>query len=217
MRKSLGVMVAVLLLLTTGVVFAHGPVRQKVIEKIEIGAAPDVVWGKIKNFGDMAWLPGVKSTDSANLPAGDGECEKSAKNEQVWVASGEKADTATAPCAMRTLALENGGTIDEVIKDYDSEKMEYGYKITKMSAVKTIKHSGEEVAIPALPVSNYSASIQVKDNKNGGSQVIWKAGFYRGYMKNNPPAELNEEVAVNAVTGTFKKGLENLKTLAEGK
>ncbi|MCI0733213.1 MAG: SRPBCC family protein [Methylococcaceae bacterium] len=217
MRKLLRIVIPGLLLVTTSVAFAHGPVRKKVVEKINIGAAPDVVWGTIKNFGDMAWLPGVKSTDSANLPAGDGECEENSKSELVWVGTGEKSGTGSTPCATRTLTLDEGGTIEEVIKDYSSEKMEYAYKISKMSTVKTIQYSGEEVAITTLPVSNYSATIQVKEDKKGGSEVTWKAAFYRGYMKNNPPPELTEDVAVNAVTGVFKKGLGNLKTIAEGK
>ncbi|MGH8549916.1 MAG: SRPBCC family protein [Methylococcales bacterium] len=217
MRTSLRVMVLGLLMLTSSVAFAHGPVRQKVVEKINIAAAPDVVWGAIKNFGDMAWLPGVKSTDSANLPAGDGKCEKNSTNERVWVGTEEKSGAGTTPCATRTLTLDGGGTIEEVIKDYSNKKMEYAYKISKMSTVKTIQYSGEEVVITALPVSNYSATIQVKEGKQGGCEVIWKAAFYRGYMNNNPPPELTEEVAVNAVTGVFQKGLGNLKTTAEGK
>jgi mxaD protein len=217
MRKSLWIIIPGLLLFVTSVAFAHGPVRQKVVEKITIDAAPDIVWGAIKNFGDMAWLPGVKSTDSANLPAGDGECEENSKNELTWLGAGQKSGAGTAPCATRTLTLDTGGTIEEVIKDYSSEKMEYAYKIAKMSTVKTIQYSGEEVAITTLPVSNYSASIQVKEDKKGGSEVIWKAAFYRGYMNNNPPPELTEEVAVNAVTEVFKKGLGNLKSIAEKK
>jgi Polyketide cyclase / dehydrase and lipid transport len=217
MKKMLGITVPVCLLLSAGLTFAHGPVRQKVVEKIQIDAAPDVVWEKLKNFGDLAWLPPVQATESANLPAGDGDCEENAKNESVWVGKGEDAATAAIPCATRTLKLDNGGTVDEVIKKYDSGKMLYAYKITDMSTVKTIQYSGEEVAIKAVPVSNYSATIMVKDDKKGGSEVIWQAAFYRGYMNNNPPPELTEEVAVEAISGIFKKGLANLKTIAEKK
>ena len=42
-----------------------------------------------------------------------------------------------------------------------------------------------------FPVTNYAASITVKASGDG-SEVIWKAAYYRGYMKNNPPKELNE-------------------------
>lgn len=217
MIKLLRVVIPGCMLLSAAVAFAHGPVRQKVVEKIKIDAAPDVVWGAINNFGDMKWLPQVQATDSANLPAGDGDCEENTKNEMVWVGKGEDVGTAATPCATRTLTLDNGSSIEEVIKKYDSKKMLYAYKISDMSTVTTIQYSGEEVAIKALPVSNYSANIMVKDDRKGGSEVIWQAAFYRGYMNNNPPPELTEEVAVNAVTGIFQNGLANLKTIVEGK
>lgn len=217
MSKIVGVIVPGLMLFGMSAVLAHGPVRQKVVEKIQIDAAPDVVWGAIKNFGELAWLPGVKSTDSSNLQNGDGECTKNARNQSVWVGKGEDANTASTPCAIRTVTLDDSNTIKEVIKSYSNEEMAYAYKISKMSTVKTIRYSGQEVAISTVPVTNYSASIVVKDNRKGGSEVIWKAGFYRGYMNNNPPPELTEKVAVDAVTGIFRKGLANLKILAEGK
>lgn len=217
MKNKLMLILSALLLISASLAFAHGPVRQKVVEKIEIDAAPDVVWGALKNYGDMAWVPGVKSTDSANLPESDGKCEENTKNEMVWVSKGSKADDSTTACATRTLTLDDGGTIDETIKKYSDKKRMYSYKISDMSTVKTIQYSGEDVAIKVIPATNYSANIIVKDNKNGGSEVIWKAGFYRGYMNNNPPPELTEEVAVEAVSGLFKKGLENLKKTVEGK
>lgn len=217
MRKVLGIVVPGLLLLSTTVSFAHGPVRQKVNEKIKIAAAPDVVWAAIKNFGEMAWLPPVQSTDAANLPQSDGDCKENSKNEMVWVEKGGDTSTATEACATRKLTLKNGAAIDESLKKYDAKKMIYVYKITDMSTVKSIQYSGEEVPIKALPVSNYAATLMVKDDKKGGSIVMWKAGFYRGYMNNNPPPELTEEVAVDAVTETFKSGLSNLKAKLEGK
>lgn len=206
-----------ILMAASSMVLAHGPVRQKVVEKIEIDAAPDVVWEKLKNYGDMGWVPAVKSADSENLPATDGKCEENASNAFVWVGKGEELESASAACASRTLTLDNGQTITEAIKKYNGEKMMYSYRISDMSTVNTIKYSGEDVEIKAMPVTNYSASIMVKDNKKGGSQVIWKAGFYRGYMNNNPPPELTEEVAVKAVTDLFQSGLANLKKVSEGK
>lgn len=217
MRKMLSLVILGLLLLSTSLIFAHGPVRQKVVEKIEIDAAPGVVWGAVKNFGDMSWLPMVKSTDSENLPESDGKCEENSKNEMVWVGKGEKSDDVGTFCATRTLTLDDGRTIDEIIKKYSDKKMMYSYKISDMSTVTTIKYSGEDVAIKAVPVTNYSASVMVKDNKKGGSEVTWKAGFYRGYMNNNPPPELTEEVAVEAVSGLYQKSLGNLKKIVEGK
>ena len=35
---------------------AHGPSRQKVVEKIEIGASPDKIWDIVKNFSKKLGL-----------------------------------------------------------------------------------------------------------------------------------------------------------------
>jgi hypothetical protein len=68
--------------------------------------------------------------------------------------------------------------------------------------------------ITVLPVNNYSATLSVKDSGDG-SIVTWRGAFYRGYPNNDPPAELNDEAAVAAVTAVYKAGLQNLKLLAE--
>lgn len=166
---------------------AHGPVRQKVDEQITINAPAQKVWGIIKEFGDMSWLPAVKNTEG----------------------KGGNGDGAT-----RVLTLQDGGTITEELKKYDEGKMSYAYKITDMSTAKTINHAGADVKVPALPVDNYAASIDL-EAKGETTVVNWKAGFYRAYTNNNPPAEMNEEAANSAVISTFKAGLENLKKLAE--
>jgi len=68
--------------------------------------------------------------------------------------------------------------------------------------------------VPVLPVDNYAASIDL--TANGDTTVVsWKAGYYRAYMNNNPPEEMNEEAANTAVTALLKSGLQNLKVLAE--
>ncbi|MCP4875666.1 MAG: SRPBCC family protein, partial [Gammaproteobacteria bacterium] len=38
---------------------------------------------------------------------------------------------------------------------------------------------------------------------------------YRGYPNNDPPAELNDEAAIAAVTGLYQAGLAHLKEVAE--
>ncbi len=103
--------------------------------------------------------------------------------------------------ATRKLILGGGGVIDEKLNRYSSEKKSYSYEIT-------------EVDVKVLPVNNYSSTLSVED-KDGKSVVTWKGAFYRGYMNNNPPPELNEETAIKAVTGIYKSGLESLKTQLE--
>lgn len=186
MKKSY-LLLPMLALLFVSAVQAHGPVRQKVEEEITVNAPADKVWDIIKKFDDMSWLPAVKST------SGQGGNEKG---------------------ATRVLTLQNGGTITEELKKYDDAGKSYAYKITEMSTAKTITHAGAEEKVPVLPVDNYAASIEV-EAKGDTSVVSWKAGFYRAYTNNNPPAEMNEEAANTAVKTTFKEGLENIKKLAE--
>jgi molybdenum-dependent DNA-binding transcriptional regulator ModE len=103
--------------------------------------------------------------------------------------------------ASRILTLGNGGIIKEELKKHDDAKRIFKYKITS-------------VDVKVLPVTNYSSVFTVKATE-GGSQVIWKGAFYRGYPNNDPPAELNDQAAKDAVTGVYKSGLENLKKLME--
>lgn len=173
--------------LVTAVAFAHGPVRQKTQESIKINAPADKVWAIIQNYDDMSWHPGVASV------AGKG---------------------GNTEGATRVITLKSGGTITEELKKYDAAKMMYAYKITDMSVAKTITHAGQEEKVPVLPVGNYAADIQVKA-EGSGSSVTWKAGYYRAYMNNNPPVEMNEDTGNAAVQGIFKEGLESIKKLAE--
>ncbi len=185
--KKITLFVSLVLLLFTAIAQAHGPVRQKTTESIKINASADKVWDIIKNFNDMSWLPAVASISAK------------ASNEEG---------------AIRVLTLRDGGTITEELKKHDDAKMMYSYKITEMSVKETITHSGQEEKVPVLPVGNYAADIQVKAD-GADATVTWKAGYYRAYMNNNPPAEMNEEAANSSVEKIFKAGLENLKALAE--
>jgi len=185
--KKIALLMSVSLAFIATSVSAHGPVRQKFEEEITINAPAEKVWAVIKDFGDMSWLPAVKSTSI------EGGNTKGAK---------------------RVLTLKDGGTITEELKKYDDKKMSYAYKITELSTAGTINHSGQEEKIPVLPVTDYSASIDLESN--GPSTVVsWKAGYYRAYMNNNPPEEMNEEAATGAVSKVIHAGLENIKALAE--
>jgi len=108
------------------------------------------------------------------------------------------------PGATRTLNLGEGAEIHEVLEKHVEEDMKYFYRIT-------------EVDVKVLPVNNYSSWLIVRAAADGATEVEWKGAFYRGYQNNNPPPELNDEAAVNAVTGVYKGGLENLKKLCEDK
>ncbi len=178
MKKST-LIFSLLFMFVAGAVNAHGPVRAKLTATVTIDAPADQVWDVIKNFDDMSWHPAIAST------AGKGGNKKK---------------------ATRVLTLKGGGTISEQLKKYDPKKMSIKYKITDMSTVNTIQHSGQEEKIPVLPVNNYAATLSVK-SKGGKSVVSWVATYYRAYLNNNPPEELNEEAADAAVTNVLTSGL----------
>lgn len=132
--------------------------------------------------------------------------------EEVWAAIGNFQDMTWHPAihsqigkngneidATRVLTLgEQGGpTISEILYKYSDEKMSYSYRI-------------EEVAVEVLPVTNYSSHLTVKPREGGGSTVEWRGAFYRGYPNNDPPAELNDEAAIAAVTAVYQAGLDAL-------
>jgi hypothetical protein len=105
------------------------------------------------------------------------------------------------PNATRVLTLKSGGTISEKLIKNDPDKKIYKYEIA-------------DVDVKVLPVKNYSSSISVK-GEGDKSTVEWRGAFYRGYMNNDPPPELNDEAAKKAVTGVYRAGLDALKAKIE--
>ncbi len=180
--KKITIFVSALVFFFTAAVNAHGPVRAKQILSITIKAPADQVWEVIKNFDDMSWHPDIKSV------SGDGTNKKG---------------------AVRVLTLANGGKITEKLKAYKEDKKSYKYKITDMSTAKTIQHSGQSEDVPVLPVNNYQATITVKD-KGDKSEVTWVATYYRAYLNNNPPPEMDEDAADQAVKTVLSHGLVSL-------
>ena len=96
----------------------------------------------------------------------------------------------------------NNTPIKQKLENYNPEKMMY-------------KTSIIEVDIKNFPVNTYTANISVKENDDGTSTVLWKAAFYRAYVNNDPPPELNEAAAIKAVKEYFEVGLSNLKSKLE--
>jgi hypothetical protein len=141
--------------------------------------------------------------------------EINAPADKVWAAVGNFQDMGWHPAiaktegtggndagATRTLTTGDGGKIAEKLTKYDDGGKSFSYEIT-------------DVDVKVLPVTNYSSTLSVKD-AGGKSTVDWKGAFYRGYVNNDPPPELNDEAAVKAVTGIYKSGLEALKKKLEG-
>lgn len=141
--------------------------------------------------------------------------EINAPAEKVWAVIGNFQDMSWHPAvasstgegasepnvAKRALTLADGNVLEESLEKYDAAKMSYFYRITND-------------VVSFLPVNNYSSTLLVKANGDK-STVEWRGAFYRGYMNNDPPPELNDEAAIAAVTGIYKAGLEALKTKVE--
>nr|BAL53160.1 hypothetical conserved protein [uncultured Gammaproteobacteria bacterium] len=187
MRK-LSAVFPLLVLVWSASATAHGPVRQKVEEKVTINAPAEKVWETVKEFCSIKqWHPKVSDCTA------EGASNKKYK-----------------------LTLSGGGWVVEELKGRNDAKMAYSYKfnVDDMSAAKTIVHASQEIQVPVLPVANFSGSLEVK-KQSDKAVVIWKGAFYRAYMNNNPPPEMNEEAAIRAITDFFRSGLDNLKQLLE--
>ncbi len=112
-----------LLSFATHAALAHGPTRQKVVEKIAIDAPPEAVWTVIKDFDALAkWHPAVEAS-----PADKGNAEGS----------------------VRELKLKGGGALTETLERYNAEGRSYSYRAKDGGALpvtnytSTITVSGE--------------------------------------------------------------------------
>ena len=108
--------------------------------------------------------------------------------------TGENGNEPEKATRVLTLGKDGGPQVHETLRKYDAEKMSYSYMIT-------------EVDPAVFPVTNYSSTLSVAPNADGGSKITWKAGFYRGYPNNDPPENMNDEAAMKAVSGLYELGL----------
>ena len=136
------------------------------------------------------------AADPAEVWATIGNFQDMSWHPAVHSSTGENGNDIDATRVL-TLGEEGGPTIDEVLYKYSDEKMSYSYRIT-------------DVKVEVLPVTNYSSHLTVKPRDGGGSLIEWRGAFYRGYPNNDPPAELNDEAAIAAVTGVYQAGLDAL-------
>lgn len=102
----------------------------------------------------------------------------------------------------RTLTFKKGGVIKDKLTKYEPEKP-------------FISFMTEEVDLKMLPVSGYSSYFTLTP-AGDKTTVEWKGAFYRGYVNNDPPPELSDKAAIEAVTAFQKAGLAALKAKIEG-
>ncbi|MFN3276353.1 MAG: SRPBCC family protein [Paracoccus sp. (in: a-proteobacteria)] len=109
---------------------------------------------------------------------------------------GAPADVPEESTRVLMLAGDAGATITEMLTGLDQDKRLLRYIIT-------------EVDVAVLPVSNYASNLQVKD-ADGKAELIWRAGYYRGFPNNDPPADQNDDAATAAVEGIYQAGIDAL-------
>jgi len=102
----------------------------------------------------------------------------------------------------RLIEFKSGEKIKQKLEKINQDKMFVGWRIT-------------ETDNKILPVNSYAAKVFVKKNEDGSSTVNYKAGFYRGFMGNDPPPELNDENSKKKVQKFIRQSLEGLKEIAE--
>ena len=102
----------------------------------------------------------------------------------------------------RVIEFTNGSKVKQKLEKLDDKKMMIGWRII-------------ETDNKMLPVNSYAAKIFITSKDENTTQVKYKAGFYRGFMGNDPPEELNDENSKKKVENFIKKSLEGLKKFAE--
>jgi len=90
--------------------------------------------------------------------------------------------------AKRVVFIKGAGQLHEELVSYDDAARKFKYSITKTD-------------MKVLPVNNYTSFLMVEDSGDGKSKVTWKGAFYRGYMNNDPPEDLNDAAAIKAAKG----------------
>ena len=103
--------------------------------------------------------------------------------------------------SVRTLVFNNDKQIQQSLEKLVDEKKIISWRIKKTE--QTI-----------LPVNSYQATLILKD-LDGKTEVTYKAGFYRGFMGNDPPEELNDVNSKKKAKEFVLKSLSGLKKIAE--
>ncbi|MAI85309.1 MAG: hypothetical protein CMM91_10340 [Rickettsiales bacterium] len=98
----------------------------------------------------------------------------------------------------RIIQFKNGKNIIQSLEKIDAEKKKITWRITKTD-------------LDIMPVNSYSANIFLNSNK-GKTNLKYKVAFYRGFMGNDPPEDLNDENSKKKVNEFIEKGLDGLKS-----
>ncbi len=118
------------------------------------------------------------------------------------IAKSEAMDGFEPEKTKRTLTFKKGGIVVDKLMRYEPEN-------------RFISFMTDQVDLKMLPVSGYSSYFTLTP-QGDKTLVEWKGAFYRGYVNNDPPPELSDKAAIEAVTAFQKAGLAALKAKIEG-
>lgn len=101
----------------------------------------------------------------------------------------------------RILTFKSGETLTQSLEKFNSDKKLISWRV-------------QETDLEVLPVNSYQATLILKENTTG-TELTYKAGFYRGFMGNNPPEKLNDENSKKKVKTFIKNSIDGLKKILE--
>ncbi|QOG07699.1 SRPBCC family protein [Aureimonas sp. OT7] len=114
-----------------------------------------------------------------------------------------KAEPGNAVNSVREVTLKDGGVLRQELYKYDAKRMSYQIQMP-------------EVDTAVLPVTNYSEFLTVKPVAGSEkSEIEIRSAYYRGYPNNEPPENLNDKAANDAVAAMQEKVVEGLKASLE--
>lgn len=106
---------ALLAIVASTTVFAHGPSRLKANETITLKASPDAVWAKVKDFTQLqSWHPAVESSTATN---------------------------GSNVGSVRTLKLKGGGELIETLESIDPAAKKFSYRAKDGGALPVTNYS----------------------------------------------------------------------------
>jgi mxaD protein len=101
--------------------------------------------------------------------------------------------------AVRLLTLKGGGTVKEKLLAFDESGHRFRYAIIES----------------VLPVSHYRSVFTVTSIGKDKTLVTWSGRFKRKNLGDSPADGENDKAAVDAITGVYTSGLDNLKKIVE--
>jgi mxaD protein len=101
--------------------------------------------------------------------------------------------------AVRLLTLKGGGTIKEKLLAFDDAGHRFRYAIVES----------------VLPVSHYSSTFVVTSLAPDKTLVTWSGRFKRKDVGDSPSDTGNDKAGIDAITGVYTSGLDNLKKIVE--